>query len=124
MGIGIGVDIIALSRVKDAIETSGDVFLNKVFTNWERERAQSHPNPDAYFAMTFAGKEAIFKLFHIGWETGVKLTEIEIREGPHGEPIPTLSGVFAKIAKDKNVTEIVISLSYDTDYAIGIASMQ
>lgn len=124
MGIGIGVDIIALSRIRDAVETSGDVFLNKVFTNYEKERAQSLAQPVAYFAMTFAGKEAIFKLFHIGWETGVKLTEIEIQNGPHGEPIPVLSGAFARVAKEQNVTDIVISLSYDGEYAIGVASMQ
>ncbi|MFZ3150826.1 MAG: holo-ACP synthase [Anaerolineaceae bacterium] len=124
MGIGIGVDIIALNRIRDAIETSGDVFLNKIFTKREIERSKSHSCPDAYFAMLFAGKEAIFKLFHIGWETGVKLNEIEIREGPNGEPLPVLTGTFAKIVKEKNVTELVISLSSDTDYAIGVASMK
>ncbi len=81
MTLGIGVDIIALSRIRDAIETTGDLFLNKVFTLGEIELGRACPQPDAYFAMTFAGKEAIFKLFHIGWQTGVKLKEIEIKSG-------------------------------------------
>jgi holo-[acyl-carrier protein] synthase len=121
---GLGVDIVSLKRIERSIENSGKVFLDKVFTEWEQERAKNHPRPSAYFALTFAGKEAIFKLFHIGWETGVKMNEIEIRDGPHGEPIPELSGTFAEIARQKNVTEILLSLSYEDEYAIGVAAMQ
>jgi phosphopantetheine--protein transferase-like protein len=79
MLLGIGVDIIKISRIRDAVENSGKVFLDEVFTEWEQKRAQSHHDSAAYLAMTFAGKEAIFKCFGIGWETGVRLREIEIR---------------------------------------------
>jgi holo-[acyl-carrier protein] synthase len=121
---GIGIDIVKLERIEQSINLSGKVFLDKVFTQWEQERGQTHPRPTAYFALTFAGKEAIFKLFHIGWETGVKLTEIEIKDGPHGEPIPTLSGNFARIAKERGITSVLISLSYEDEYAVAVATMQ
>lgn len=121
---GLGVDIVSLKRIERSVESSGKIFLDKVFTEWEQKRAQSHPRPIAYYALTFAGKEAIFKLFHIGWETGVKLNEIEIKDGPHGEPIPELSGRFAEIAKERGVTTVLISLSYEDEYAIGVAAMQ
>jgi holo-[acyl-carrier protein] synthase len=120
---GLGVDIVSLDRIERSIQNSGKVFLDKVFTKWEQERAHSHPRPVAYYALTFAGKEAIFKLFHIGWETGVELHEIEIRDGPHGEPIPVLSGKFAEIARERGITEILVSLSYEETYAVGVATM-
>jgi holo-[acyl-carrier protein] synthase len=123
MSIGVGVDIVTLNRVKDAIETAGQVFLDKVFTPWEQERAKQHSNPTAYYAMLFAGKEAIFKTFGIGWETGVKLTEIEIRDGNFGEPTPTLSGVFAELMKARGATKVLLSLSYDGEYAIAMATL-
>ena len=123
MAMGIGVDIITLSRGKDALETSGKVFLDKLFTPWEQQRADTHPNPVAYLAMTFAAKEAIFKTFGIGWETGVQLKEIEIRDGKFGEPIPVLSGRFAELAAERGVSRVLLSLSYDGDYAVGIATL-
>jgi holo-[acyl-carrier protein] synthase len=121
---GIGADIVSLQRIEQSVKTSGKVFLDKVFTKWEQERGQSHPRPIAYYAVTFAGKEAIFKLFRIGWETGVKLTEIEIKDGPHGEPLPVLSGKFAEIAKERGISSVLVSLSFENEYAIGVATMQ
>jgi len=123
MVIGVGVDIILLSRINKSISTSGKVFLDKVFTPYEQERADSHPSSLAYLAMTFAAKEAIFKTFGIGWNTGVKFTEIEVQDGKYGEPIPILSGRFAEIASERNVSTICLSLSYDGDYAVGVASL-
>ncbi len=123
MLLGIGVDIIKISRIRDAVENSGKVFLDQVFTEWEQQRAQSHHDAAAYLSMTFAGKEAIFKCFGIGWETGVKLKEIEIRDGEFGEPCPFFSGKFASLASERGVARALLSLSYDTDYAIASACL-
>lgn len=123
MVIGVGVDIILLSRISKSIETSGKVFLDKVFTPSEQQRAEIHPNPVAYMAMTFAAKEAIFKTFGIGWNSGVKFTEIDVRDGKYGEPIPILSGRFAEIAAEKHASQVHLSLSYDGEYAIGVATL-
>lgn len=123
MVLGIGVDIVSITRVKNAVENSGKVFLDKVFTPWEQRRAESHPDAIAYFAMTFAAKEAIFKCFGIDWETGVKLTEIEIRDGEFGEPTPVLTGAFAKLAQERGATKVLLSLSYETEYAVGTATL-
>ncbi|MFH1652199.1 MAG: holo-ACP synthase [Chloroflexota bacterium] len=123
MVLGIGVDIVSITRVRDAVESSGRVFLDKVFTPWEQQRAAAHPDTMAYYAITFAAKEAIFKCFGIGWETGVKLTEIEIRDGEHGEPLPELSGVFARLARERDVAKVLLSLSYETEYAIASAAL-
>ena len=123
MPIGVGVDLITLSRMKNVLETGGKVFMDKVFTPWEQERAETHPERVAYLAMTFAAKEAIFKTFGIGWETGVQFKEIEVREGEHGEPIPVLTGRFAELASERNVARVLLSLSYDGDYAVAVATL-
>jgi phosphopantetheine--protein transferase-like protein len=77
----------------------------------------------AYLAMTFAGKEAIFKTFGIGWGSGVRMTEIEIRDGKFGEPIPVLAGKFAQLASQRGATRVLLSLSYDGEYAVGMATL-
>ena len=121
MPIGVGVDIIAVSRMRDILEISGRVFIEKVFTPYEQQRAQTHPDRAAYLAMTFAAKEAIFKIFGIGWETGVQFREIEVRDGEHGEPVPLLMGKFASLAEERGGSRVLLSLSYDGDYAIAAA---
>ena len=123
MPIGLGVDLITLSRMRDVLETGGKAFMDKVFTSWEQERAQTHPDRAAYLAMIFAAKEAIFKTFGIGWETGVQFKEIEVRDGPHGEPIPLLTGRFAELASERRVSRVLLSLSYDGDYAVAVAAL-
>jgi len=123
LAIGLGVDIITLSRMKDVLETGGKVFLDKVFTPWEQERAETHSDRVAYLAMIFAAKEAIFKTFGIGWETGVQFKEIEVRDGQHGEPIPVLTGRFSELASERNVARVLLSLSYDGDYAVAVATL-
>jgi phosphopantetheine--protein transferase-like protein len=74
-----------------------------------------------YLAMTFAAKEAIFKTFGIDWDTGVQFKEIDVQDGEHGEPLPILSGRFAEIAAARKVSRVLLSLSYDGDYAVAMA---
>jgi holo-[acyl-carrier protein] synthase len=123
MVLGVGVDIVSISRVKDAVETAGKVFLDKVFTAQEQQRAETHADPVAYLAMVFAGKEAIFKTFALSWETGVQLTEIEVKHGEFGEPTPILAGKFAELASQRGAAEVLLSLSYDGDYAVAVATL-
>jgi holo-[acyl-carrier protein] synthase len=123
MPLGLGVDIIAISRMKDILNTSGESFINKVFTPWEKQRIETHQDKGAYAAMLFAAKEAIFKTFGIGWHFGVQFNEIEVREGEFGEPAPVLSGKFAEIAAARGVSRVLLSLSYDGEYAIAVAAL-
>lgn len=121
--LGVGVDLIAISRMKDLLDTSEGPFIKKVFTPWERRRSETHPDRVAYLAVTFAAKEAIFKTFGIGWDTGVKFSEIEIRDGEYGEPLPMLSGRFAELAAQRGVSRVLLSLSWDGDSAIAVAAL-
>ncbi len=123
MAIGLGVDIISISRMKDVLETGGQAFMDKVFTLREQGRAETHPDRVAYLAMTFAAKEAIFKTFGIGWETGVQFKEIEVRDGEQGEPIPVLTGRFAELVAERAASRVLLSLSYDGGYAVAVATL-
>lgn len=119
--LGVGVDVVALSRMRDVLDTSGDAFCRRVFTPREREIAESRPDPVARLAMTFAAKEAVFKTLGIGWDSGVELAEVEVCEGAHGEPIVALAGRFAAVAAERGVSRILLSLSSDGDVAIAVA---
>ena len=107
MVLGVGIDIVSIARVKDAVETGGKAFLDKVFTTQEHRQAETHGNPIAYYAMMFSSKEAILKAFAIDWETGVQWTEIEIKRGDFGEPIPIQKGALDSKRDQKNQIETI-----------------
>lgn len=115
MKIKTGIDIIEVSRIKNAIETTNKSFLYKVFTEKEIEYCNSKiANKYEHFAARFAAKEACLKAisdlldskFDITWK------EIEIENNESGKP--TL-----KIYKNiKGIESIDVSLSHVKEYAI------
>ena len=120
---GIGVDIISLARMAETIERSGEIFLKRVFSPAEIELARRSENQTAFFATAFAAKEAAFKALTLSWDQGVDLRDMEVTRGPVGEPIMKLSGNVEKLAREKGCNGILISLSYETDHAIGVAML-
>lgn len=125
MVIGVGSDILRLDRVEqDASQLpDGSPFLRSTYTAAERAAAAARPIPAHYLATRFAGKEAVFKA--LGTDSSyVKLNEIEILNDQNGQPQVTLYGRLKQIAEEKGVTNILLSLSYDTDYAIAFAIVQ
>jgi holo-[acyl-carrier protein] synthase len=121
--IGVGTDLVRIPRIAEAIERSGDVFLKKVFTRREIEKALPHDRA-AYFAMRFAAKEAVLKALSVGWASGVEGTDIEVDDGGLGEPIVTLSGAVRDMATQRGVRKVLLSLSYDGDYAVAVAILE
>ena len=121
--IGVGVDLVRIPRIEEAIDRSENAFLNKVFTRREIENA-SLENKAAYFATRFAGKEAVLKALCVGWAYGVEGTDIDIGSGKFGEPTVRLSGKVSEIAAEKGVSDVLLSLTYEAEYAIAVAILQ
>jgi len=125
MILGVGTDILLIDRLRrnpdDLAENAP--FMRKTFTPSERLAAAARPDPVLFLSTRFAGKEAVFKA--IGIDDGyVRLDQIEILNNPDGQPQVTLSGRIKELAEAKGITDVRISLSYDTDYAIAFAVAQ
>lgn len=114
---GIGTDILNIERIKNTVKNTEDPFIKKVFTFNEREEAFNRYNKDLYYALRFAGKEAVFKSLSLD-PNNFHFSEIEILNKEDGKPYVTLYGNTAEHAKKREIKEILISLSYDTKYAI------
>lgn len=113
-----GVDIIEINRIKKAIENDDGKLLERIFTPKEIEYCESRgKNKYQSYAVRFAGKEAVSKAFGTGIRGGLKLNEIEIKKGALGQPMISLSGRAAEIAKAKRMTSSSISLSHCRNYA-------
>lgn len=117
---GIGIDIIELSRMRETIQRSGTVFLKRVFSDNEIQKANTVNHPVNYFASAFATKEAVFKALSLNWEDGIKLPDIEVDRGEFGEPLVRLCGTIKSHARNNRYNQILVSLSYETNLAIAM----
>ncbi len=123
MIIGLGTDIIKIDRIRNMYKDVNDPFIIKTYTENERREALKTNNPSVYFASRFAAKEAVFKSLGASGNT-ISLNEIEILNQDTGQPVVSLYSKFKESAQKKSIKEILISLSYETDYAIAFAIAQ
>ncbi len=118
MIIGMGVDIIEIYRMGDAIKKWGDSFLTKIFTQKEIEYSASRRFSHQHFAARFAAKEAVVKAFGQPNKHPIKWTEIEVLNDKEGKPVIEFHDDALKLKKKKGVDDVVVSMSHSDNYAI------
>ena len=115
----IGIDIIEIARISEAIDRWGEGFLKRVYTDAElplyRDKLSS-------LAARFAAKEAVIKA--LGIVQGVNWKDIEILSGPDGQPLVTLHGKMHDRAVELGMDNLAVSLSHCKDYAVAIATAE
>lgn len=117
---GIGIDVVEVERIEQAIARWGDAFVLRVFTSDEAERAR-HPRVRSMrLAARFAAKEAVMKALGLGWRT-MAWREIEIRNDPLGRPTVFLTGGAARAAAQQKVGTIHVTLTHTHELALASA---
>lgn len=116
MKIKCGVDIIEISRIKESIESLGERFINRVFTEKEIEYCESKKAQKyQHYAARFAAKEAVFKA--LSWKLEDKYAicwkDIEVVDDKQGRPSLNIIGMNLN-----DIENIDISLSHCKEYAV------
>ncbi len=106
--IAIGVDIIEIARIQRTYDDFGERFLNRVFTERERERYRGRINE---LAARFAAKEATSKALGTGI-VGIRWREMEVLPNRRGKPILILHGQAAERARLLGLTDFSVSLTH------------
>ncbi len=114
----IGVDIIEIGRIKEAVERWGERFLRRVYT--EAELAAYRYKPSS-LAARFACKEAVMKLLGSG-KYGINWREIETLSHSSGKPLVNLYGRAQSKAGELGIREIAVSLSHSKENAVACVS--
>jgi holo-[acyl-carrier protein] synthase len=96
MIIGIGNDLIDISRIESTLNRFGDRFLKRVYTNVEREKSERRANRVESYAKRFAAKEACSKALGTGIRMGVYWSDIAVTNLKSGKPTISLTGGAAK----------------------------
>lgn len=120
---GIGTDILSIDKLKPIFKKEDylkDSFVRKTYTTNEIALAESRPLPLYCYATRFAGKEAVFKALTVTGED-LHLNEIEILSDETGKPYVILHGQALLLAQKKEISQVLISLSFEDDTAIAFA---
>ncbi|MGB3448572.1 MAG: holo-ACP synthase [Xanthobacteraceae bacterium] len=96
MIIGIGSDLIDIRRIAKVIERHGERFLDRIFTEAERAKAERRAKSEklvvATYAKRFAAKEACSKALGTGIRRGVWWRDMGVVNLPGGRPTMELTG--------------------------------
>lgn len=122
MILGVGVDIVEIRRVKEAMEKHTN-FIDRLFSKNEIEYFKVRNLRPEFVAGRFAAKEAVVKAMGTGF-SGFEIKDIEIDRTASGKPIVVLRGKAKMIAQKCGNYKIHVSISHSLDNAIAYATME
>lgn len=129
MIIGIGTDLVRISRIENLYKKYNEKFLNKLLSSEEYKKFSSLKNIKGmkYLAKRFAAKEAFVKSLGTGFNSNVYLKDISISNDENGKPYYDISTKLDRYIKNTfNISKYSINLSItdDREYANAIAIIE
>ncbi len=121
MIIGLGTDIVEITRIGQMIERHGELFLQRVYTETEIRYCQQRKEAMQHYAGRWAAKEAVMKTLGTGFTRGVGWQDIEVANRRSGQPKIVLSGGAKEFAAQRGIDEILITISHCRTYATATA---
>lgn len=116
MKIENGTDIVEITRIQNDIETLGERFLNRIYTEQEIKYCEAKKVQKYHsYAARFAAKEAIYKALSSYIKTGYTWKDFEILNDENGKPYVNLG------IKIEELNSLNITLSHSKEYAVANA---
>ncbi|MBM3163287.1 MAG: holo-[acyl-carrier-protein] synthase [Chlorobi bacterium] len=116
----IGVDIVALERIRNAWERYGDAFLHRFLTGAEAGYCLGKKDPVPSIAGRFAAKEALVKALGTGISGRVHWKSFEILNDTRGKPVVGICGEDLEHLNGR----LKVSISHDRHSAVAVAIME
>src|SRR5436190_23528547 len=82
--VGLGLDLVEVSRIRALLEKSGDRFKERVFTDAEVRYCDACADGAMHYAARFAAKEAVAKALGTGFTSGVSWRDSEVLRSDGG----------------------------------------
>ena len=123
MIVGVGVDIVEVSRLDRSVKRWGAKFEQRFFSEREVKMFANRMEEPSFLARQFAAKEAVSKALGTGMNR-ISFRDITVTRNEAGAPLVELSGNAATRAVAMGVEKIHISMSDERDYAIAYAAAE
>ncbi|GAB4222789.1 MAG: holo-[acyl-carrier-protein] synthase [Acidobacteriota bacterium] len=124
MIVGLGVDLVELSRIRAVLERHGDRFLRRVLTDDERAYCLRKRDPVPSLAARFAAKEAAAKALGTGLARGVWFRDIEVVRAETGEPGLRFHRGAQRMADLRRATRGLLTLTHGRDAAVAVVVLE
>ena len=119
--VGVGIDQIEVSRIRDSVKRHGNAFLNKVFTPGEQNSCMERADPAPCLAARFAVKEAVSKALGTGIGNEFGWLDVEVKKDENGKPLAHFSAHGLKALNNVGAGSALISLSHLENVASAVA---
>lgn len=115
MKITCGTDIIEIKRIRESIETIGEKFLQRIFTENEITYCESKGQQRyQHYAARFAAKEAAFKAISesLNDKYAISWKDVEVENDKNGKPLIHIDKINIE-----QIENIDLSISHCKEYA-------
>jgi holo-[acyl-carrier protein] synthase len=112
MIVGIGLDLMDVTRMELELQRQDRGFLAGLFTAGEISDCEAQRHPAQHYAARFAAKEAAFKALALGPPDGASWREAEVRGCPPGARELVLHGRLRRRADELHVKRVLLSLTH------------
>ena len=128
MILGIGNDIVDITRVEKTLERFGARFVDRIFTDTEKRKSDNRTLRAASYAKRFAAKEACSKALGTGFRRGVFWKDMGVVNEPSGRPTMVLTG-GAKAQLDRltpagMTAKVFLTITDDMPYAQAVVIIE
>jgi len=126
--VGLGIDLVALSRFAELLAVKDSAFKRDTFTERELHYAEEEAlgSPGQHLAARFAAKEAALKALDQAaalesiTPPSLALTDLEVVRDHRGRPSLALHGAAADLAGLVGADRVLLTLSHDGDAAVAV----
>jgi len=121
MGVRVGIDMVSIDAIKEAIRVHSGRYLARVYTSTELDDCR---RPDGTYdprrlAARVAAKEAVLKVLRVE-DGGIPWRAIGVRRDHAGRPSVELTGAAQALAHERGVTALDVSLTNAGQFAAAV----
>lgn len=124
MIVGIGTDLVEISRIGRALERFGERFARRILAPEEVRGWAEAPDPARFLGKRFAAKEAAAKALGYGMAGGVSWQDFRVTHDDRGAPVLLLQGRAATLAQERGVDAVHISISDEITQALAFVVLE
>lgn len=123
MIIGIGVDIVEVERIAQAVEGTASL-QERVFTESEIRYCSERKARFQHLAGRFAAKEAALKALGTGWSSGIRWQDVESVPDEKGKPQLLLHGKAKELFEQSGAHQALVSISHTDSHAVAVVVLE
>ena len=118
---GLGCDVCAIARMRKIMENPR--FLERWFTQYEREYMDARKTAAQTAAGLFAAKEAFVKALGAGFDA-LMPDKVSIRHDASGAPYYDINEAMRQAMEQRGADAAHLSISHDGDVAMAVAILE